>query len=71
MMLWQPGGVRLPSNTNPVVARTNQIKANCYSSKQPFTGGVTVRDWLTGQSLADQYRFGMQTLADIEAGNIR
>ena len=32
------------------------------SSKQFLTGGVRVRDWLTGQSLADQYEFGMDVL---------
>lgn len=30
-----------------------------------------MRDWLTGQSFADQYSVGMQTLADINAGLIK
>jgi len=66
-----PEDVHNPFNMNPVSARTNQIKANYYSSKQRFTGGVTVRDWLTGQSFEEQYRFGMQTLTDIRLGLIQ
>ena len=33
-----------------------------YSSKQPFTGGVRVRDWLAGKSFQEQYDFGIKTL---------
>lgn len=62
---------RYPFNMNPVSTRTNQIKANYYSSKQPFTGGGTVRDWLTGQSFADQYSFGMDVLTQIRRGIIQ
>jgi len=32
------------------------------------TGGGTVRDWLSGQSFADQYEFGMDVLRRIENG---
>ncbi|MGH9169881.1 MAG: hypothetical protein ACRD0Z_03265 [Acidimicrobiales bacterium] len=49
-----------PFNLDPVDAQVNQLKANYYSSIRPFTGGQTVRDWLTGQSFADQYNFGMR-----------
>ena len=35
-----------------------------YSSKQAFTGGNTVRGWLTGQSYEKQFEFGMQILKD-------
>ena len=45
-------------NLNPVSAEVNQLKANYYSTKQPFTNGGTVRDWLTGKSFADQHAFG-------------
>lgn len=57
-----------PFNMNPVSAGTNQLKANYYSSKQPFTGGGTVRDWMNGQSFADQYEFGMDVLRKIQNG---
>jgi hypothetical protein len=53
---------------NPVSAGTNQLKANYYSTKQFFTGGGTVRDWMSGQSFADQYEFGMDVLRRIENG---
>lgn len=66
-----PEEIHNPFNMNPVSARTNQIKANYYSSKQPFTGGGTVRDWLTGQSFADQYSFGMDVLTQIRRGLIQ
>lgn len=62
--------INTPFNMNPVSAQTNQIKANYYSSKQDFSGNVTVRNWLNGQPFADQYRFGMQILADIRNGVI-
>jgi RHS repeat-associated protein len=60
-----------PFNMNPVSARTNQLKANYYSSKQPFTDGGTVRDWLTGQSFQEQYEFGMDILVKIASGLLR
>jgi hypothetical protein len=66
-----PEEIHNPPNLNPVSARANQIKANYYSSKQPFTGGLTVRDWLNGQSFRDQYEFGMDVLAQIKAGSIK
>jgi hypothetical protein len=66
-----PEEIHNPFNLNPVSARANQIKANYYSSKQPFTGGLTVRDWLNGQSFRDQYEFGMDVLAQIRAGTIK
>jgi hypothetical protein len=55
---------------NPVSAQTNQIKANYYSSKQPFSDGLMVRDWLNPQSFAEQYEFGMDILARISRGLI-
>jgi hypothetical protein len=33
-----------------------------YSSKQPFTGGQTVRQWLSTQSFQQQYDFGIKIL---------
>ena len=33
-----------------------------YSSKQPFTGGKTVRQWLSDQSFEEQAAFGQQVL---------
>ena len=33
-----------------------------YNSKQPFTGGMTVRKWLSTQSYEQQYEFGVQVM---------
>jgi hypothetical protein len=60
-----------PDNLEPVLARVNQIKANYYSSKQPFTDGMTVREWLSGQSYTDQMQFGRDMLQQIQNGIIR
>jgi len=65
---FSPEEIYSPFNMNPVSAGTNQLKANYYSTKQFFTGGGTVRDWLNGQSFADQYEFGMDVLRRIENG---
>jgi RHS repeat-associated protein len=35
-----------------------------YSSKRPFTGGKTVREWLSGQSFQEQFDFGMSVLKE-------
>ncbi|WP_225969241.1 RHS repeat domain-containing protein, partial [Treponema pedis] len=35
-----------------------------YSSIQSFTGGKTVREWLSTQSYKDQYQFGLQKLTE-------
>lgn len=62
-----PEEIHNPFNMNPVSAGTNQLKAY-YSTKQFFTRGGTVRDWMNGQSFADQYEFGMDVLRRIESG---
>jgi hypothetical protein len=54
-------------NTNNIVAVDNATHAKIsgyYSSKQAFTGGNTVRNWLAGQSYDLQYEFGIQKLVD-------
>ena len=61
-----PEEIHNPFNLDPVPSEVNQLKANYYSSKQFFTNGGTVRDWLTGQSFADQYEFGMDVLMRIQ-----
>jgi hypothetical protein len=33
-----------------------------FSSKQPFTGGQTVRQWLNGRPIQEQADFGQQVL---------
>ena len=59
------------SNLEPVPAWVNQAKANYYSSIEPFTGGKTIRDWLTGQSFADQLDFGLRKTQEIMSGAVK
>jgi len=63
-----PELIHHPFNLNPVGAEINQLKANYYSSIRPYTGGRTVRDWLTGQSFEDQYEFGMEIVNRLQNG---
>jgi hypothetical protein len=54
-------------NTNNLIAvdkATHAKISGYYSSKQAFTEGKTVRDWLAGQSYEKQFEFGMQKLKD-------
>lgn len=37
-----------------------------YSSKQWWTKGVRVRDWLTNQTFEEQYNFGIKTIEDFD-----
>jgi hypothetical protein len=52
------------ANLIRVDAATHARISGYYSSKQAFTGGKTVRDWLGGQSLDAQQKFGQQVLRD-------
>jgi len=39
--------------------------SGCYSSKQYYTGNLTVRDWLAGQNFEAQYQFGIDKLTEL------
>jgi hypothetical protein len=56
------GAIHNAANVRNVTRGVNQAIADYYSSKQLFTGGLTVRQWLSGQSWAEQFRFGVETL---------
>jgi hypothetical protein len=45
-------------------AATHAKISGFYSSKQPFTNGSTVREWLSNQSLESQREFGLKVLRD-------
>lgn len=51
-------------NLIPVSASVHARISGYYSSKQLFTEGKTVRQWLSGQSLEAQREFGLQVLRD-------
>jgi hypothetical protein len=63
------GAGRESLGREPRAQGINQLKANYYASIRPFTGGVTVRDWLTGRSFADQYEFGIHILMYLTNGS--
>lgn len=50
--------IKLPHGAGSIHAKVSGY----YSSKQPFTGGQTVRKWLRSQSYQQQYDFGIKTL---------
>ena len=41
---------------------THRAISGYYSSIQPFTGGMTVRNWLAGQNFEAQYEFGLNVI---------
>ncbi len=58
-------GAQTIQNTGNIVRidkQTHTLISAYYSSKQAFTGGLTVRNWLSTQSLAVQWQFDMETL---------
>ena len=50
--------VRIPSGHNSIHAKISAF----YSSKQDFTGGIIVRDWLATKAYDYQYDFGIRIL---------
>ncbi len=55
-------------NVISVDASVNSAIANYYSTKQAFTGGQTVREWLGSQSFSEQYQFGKEVLERAMSG---
>ena len=52
-------------NTNNIMAvskSTHRAISGYYSSIQPFTNGMIVRNWLAGQSFSAQYQFGLDVI---------
>ncbi len=52
-------------NTNNIIAidiQTHKAISAYYSSIQPFTDGIIVRNWLAGQSFSSQYEFGLEVI---------
>ncbi len=52
-------------NTNNIYAvskTTHHAISGYYTSIQPFTGGLRVRNWLAGQSYEYQYEFGLNVI---------
>ena len=52
-------------NTNNIMSiskTTHRAISGYYSSIQPFTNGMIVRNWLAGQSFSAQYEFGINVI---------
>jgi RHS repeat-associated protein len=59
---------KMINNTGNVVQMpkaVNQAMADFYSSKTPFSGGKTVRDWLNSQSFKKQQEFARKTYREM------
>ena len=50
--------IKLPNGKGSIHAKISGY----YSSKQKFTDGLTVRDWLKNKSYEEQYEFGVNIL---------
>nr|WP_242592639.1 hypothetical protein [Corallococcus exiguus] len=57
-----PEALHSTENVIAVDARIHERLSAFYSSKQPFAGRGTVREWLRGQSYAQQREFGLRML---------
>jgi RHS repeat-associated protein len=66
------GAEAIHNTANAVrVSEEINIKINgFYSSKQLFTNGVTVREWLKGKSWSEQYKFGKEILERAQNGQL-
>ena len=53
--------IKLPHGKGSIHAKISGF----YSSKQRFTNGLTVREWLKTQSYEQQYKFGVEKLKDL------
>ena len=63
-----PESIYTFSNTVSIPTDVHRQISAFYSSKQPFTNGLTVRNWLNGQSYWEQHRFGLNKLMDFLLG---
>ena len=62
------GEIHSSENVVAVSREANQAIADYYSSKLSFTGGKTVREWLSSQSFAEQMEFGRKTISLVLSG---
>lgn len=49
-------------HTSKINKTTHRAISGYYSSVQPFTNGMIVRNWLAGQSFNAQYEFGINVI---------
>jgi RHS repeat-associated protein len=63
-----PELIHNPANIIAINKETHILISNFYSSKPYFTNGQTVRNWLSGKSLQEQYDFGLKILKQFGVG---
>ena len=51
-----------PNTIMSISKTTHRAISGYYSSVQPFTKGMIVRNWLAGQSFSAQYEFGINVI---------
>jgi len=64
---------KLIHNPDNIVSIDNPLHwkiSGYYSSKPQFAGGLRVRDWLAGQSINEQYEFGLDAYERFRSGII-
>jgi len=59
-----PEALHNTENVIPINEGTHRAISGYYSSTRSFTGGRTIREWLSTQSYEAQRAFGVQTLRD-------
>lgn len=62
-----PKAVHNTGNLVRVEAPVHRQVSAYYSSKQPFTNGATVRQWLSNQTFEAQQTFGREILTQFGA----
>ena len=55
-------GKNKTNNIMSISKTTHRAISGYYSSVQPFTNGMIVRNWLAGQSFSAQYEFGINVI---------
>lgn len=60
--------IQANSNKIPMDYSDHRKISGYYSSKKPFSEGLRVRDWLAGQSFAEQMAFGWKILEELFGG---
>jgi hypothetical protein len=58
-------------NVVPIEDWVHHQISGYYSSKQAFTQGKTVRDWLSAKSFQEQYDFGIDVLDKALKGTLK
>ena len=59
---FSPQMIQNTKNIVSISKNTHRAISGYYSSVQPFTNGMIVRNWLAGQSFSAQYEFGLNVI---------